>query len=94
MDLCPGVEYIYRQSSRDCNPKELNSAVEVLLLVSEEEGAKSVSEDVTATVVEEGEGPWNRIGKSALLHLLAHLVSIVREDFNLYRYYIYIYIYI
>eukprot|EP01041_Mallomonas_annulata_P009052 gene9052-18749_t len=40
----PGYQYIYRQNARDCNPKEVNSAIENLYLVCKEDVSHLLSE--------------------------------------------------
>ena len=69
-----GTTYVYRQSAVDCNPQEVNSAVESLYLVCTEAGAPKKDEDEDEE--EDTEGLlWSRVGTSALLSLVAHLVS-------------------
>lgn len=69
---------MYRQSALDCNPKEVNNAIENVYLVCAEAGAPKKTENAVEDDEDEEEDhdalPWTRIGASALLQLVSHLV--------------------
>lgn len=59
------VDYIYRQHSACFNPEELNSAVDICYFIAEEEGRLPSSASESSDL----------IAKSAMLSLVAHLLS-------------------
>jgi len=71
VQLQPNTQYVYRQTAKDFNPKEVNNAVENMYLIEPHAGAVSgVGEDDGDEAVEN----QALVRIEAILHLVAHLV--------------------
>ena len=67
--LGEGTSYVYRQHALHNNPDEVNSAVQNVYFLGREATITTNNEN------ELGGTRWGHIGKSALLHLLCHMLS-------------------
>ena len=74
--LAKGTEYIYRQHSRTMNPKEANSAVEVVLFVDYIEGRRAdLDIPVSDPSSDNSSHESSKIPNESLLQLMVHLLS-------------------
>jgi insulysin len=70
VDLKRGTSYLYRQHAALNNPKEINSAVENTYFVCSQDRFIP-----TTLPLEQGIEKWGRLGTSALLLLVSHMMS-------------------